>query len=409
MHNSATDSEHEIRRRLIEDGCVDIVVLTAANLFYTVNLPCTLWFLDKGKRDTARRDEILFVDARSVYRQVTTAIRELDEEQTSTIAQVVRQYRGECGEVYSDVPGICRRVPLEEVRNKGYSLNPKLYVEHVLGSGEKIDESFGTDSEEWLQDAAALWNTVCETVGEILPADRGFLLSLTKLMYAKLLESETRDSIAVRDAIEYYIGGTWGKDAPDDEHTERVRVIRGTDIERVALGEMQNCPIRHIKPSQLRSRELQAHDIVFEVSGGGKEQTTGKNVMLSEELIRASEIPLVCASFCKLFRPNTSVLPASVLFYFLQRLYDFGAMANYEVQSTGIKNFKTEYFLDNVSVPIPSTASAASTFDDLALRILRLTHLLGRITEASKGFLSLLGDSSVPDGRGVLSLCSFRS
>src|SRR4030095_11280265 len=72
MANSACDarsSEQEIRQKLIESRAVDAMVAVGPNMFYTVTLPCTLWFFDKGKSKTPRANTVLFIDARHVYRQ----------------------------------------------------------------------------------------------------------------------------------------------------------------------------------------------------------------------------------------------------------------------------------------------------------------------------------------------------
>ncbi len=74
MANSACDartSEQDIRRQLIEARAVDVMVAVGPNLFYTVTLPCTLWFFDKGKRDHPRADTVLFIDARHIFRRST--------------------------------------------------------------------------------------------------------------------------------------------------------------------------------------------------------------------------------------------------------------------------------------------------------------------------------------------------
>jgi type I restriction enzyme M protein len=68
MANSASDaraSELEIRKKIIELGVVDIMVSVGPKFFYTVTLPCTLWFFDKNKKD--RKDKILFIDAKNVF------------------------------------------------------------------------------------------------------------------------------------------------------------------------------------------------------------------------------------------------------------------------------------------------------------------------------------------------------
>jgi type I restriction enzyme M protein len=77
MANSAGDargSELEIRKKLIQSGAVDVIVAVGSNFFYTVTLPCTLWFFDKGKAKDERADTVLFIDARHIYRQVTDLI-----------------------------------------------------------------------------------------------------------------------------------------------------------------------------------------------------------------------------------------------------------------------------------------------------------------------------------------------
>src|ERR1043166_8689744 len=79
MANSASDaraSEQEIRQKLIESRAVDVMVVVGPNMFYTVTLPCTLWFLDRGKSGTHRAGTVLFVDARHIYRQIDRAHRE---------------------------------------------------------------------------------------------------------------------------------------------------------------------------------------------------------------------------------------------------------------------------------------------------------------------------------------------
>src|SRR6266498_5127447 len=79
MANSASDaraSEQEIRKQLIDAHAVDAMVAVGPNVFYTVTLPCTLWFLDKGKTGTPRADKVLFIDARHIYRQIDRAHRD---------------------------------------------------------------------------------------------------------------------------------------------------------------------------------------------------------------------------------------------------------------------------------------------------------------------------------------------
>ena len=98
MANSASDarsSEQELRQKLIKARAVDVMVAVGPNMFYTVTLPCTLWFLDKDKAQTARADTVLFIDARHIYRQVDRAHRDLTVAQIGFLANIVRLYRDE--------------------------------------------------------------------------------------------------------------------------------------------------------------------------------------------------------------------------------------------------------------------------------------------------------------------------
>ncbi len=98
MPNSASDArnaEYNIRKNIVDSGIVDCIVSMPSNMFFTVTLPATLWFFDKQKVHTNRRDKILFLDARNVYRQIDRAHREWTEEQQQNLAAIVRLYRGE--------------------------------------------------------------------------------------------------------------------------------------------------------------------------------------------------------------------------------------------------------------------------------------------------------------------------
>lgn len=157
MANSAGDargSEMEIRRQLLQANAVDVMVSIGPNFFYTVTLPCTLWFLDRGKKSTKRKDTVLFIDARHIFRQVDRAHREFTPGQLEFIANIVRLYRGEAAEIdagsqpsmkkafpkhkYADVLGLCKVGSLAEIEAQGWSLNPGRYV----GVAERAADEF---------------------------------------------------------------------------------------------------------------------------------------------------------------------------------------------------------------------------------------------------------------------------
>jgi Type I restriction-modification system methyltransferase subunit len=164
MANSAGDArgaELEIRKKLIQSGGVDVIVSVGPNFFYTVTLPCTLWFFDKGKAKGERKEQVLFIDARSVYQQVSRAIREFLPEQIEFLSNIVRLWRGVAVETgagsqkmlqqqfpegaYQDIPGMCKVATLADIEGQGWSLNPGRYV----GVAEAAPEDF--DFTEQLQ------------------------------------------------------------------------------------------------------------------------------------------------------------------------------------------------------------------------------------------------------------------
>jgi type I restriction enzyme M protein len=158
MANSAADaraSELEIRKKLIQDRAVEVMVAVGPNMFYTVVLPCTLWFLDRGKKGTDRQDKVLFLDARHIFRQIDRAHRDFTPDQIEFLANIVRLYRGEKPEnqhgsaklmnekfpekKYVDVPGLCKVAAIKEIEAQGWSLNPGRYVGVAEGVADDFD------------------------------------------------------------------------------------------------------------------------------------------------------------------------------------------------------------------------------------------------------------------------------
>jgi type I restriction enzyme M protein len=158
MANSAGDaghSERDIRQQLIESKSVDVMVAIGTNFFYTVTLPVTLWFLDKGKVGTDRENTVLFIDARNHYRQIDRAHRDFLPEQIELLANITRLYRGEDIEdddgstdlmaehfpdgTYVDVPGLCKVATIAEIEAQGWSLNPGRYTGTAAVEDDGVD------------------------------------------------------------------------------------------------------------------------------------------------------------------------------------------------------------------------------------------------------------------------------
>jgi len=194
MANSASDaraSELEIRRQVIKDKAVDVMVAIGSNFFYTVTLPCTLWFFDRGKKGTDREDTVLFIDARHIYNQIDRAHRDFTPEQGEFIANIVRLYRGEKPEndcrsktmlkekfpdgEYADVAGLCKVATLDEIEEQGWSLNPGRYVGVADREEDDFDfyerlEELNEELEVLNSEARELEDRIAENVAKILEA-----------------------------------------------------------------------------------------------------------------------------------------------------------------------------------------------------------------------------------------------
>ncbi|MCF6113405.1 type I restriction-modification system subunit M [Mesorhizobium muleiense] len=94
--SSAGRDEATVRQKLVETGAVDVMIDIRGNFFYTRTVPCQLWFFDRAKeKDRARRDQVLMLDARTIFRKVSRSVCDFSPEQQKNIAAIVWLYRGQ--------------------------------------------------------------------------------------------------------------------------------------------------------------------------------------------------------------------------------------------------------------------------------------------------------------------------
>ena len=159
--------------------------------------------------------------------------------------------------------------------------------------------------------------------------------------------------IRPQELFDYYVGGGWGNDDYSEEFPVDAFVIRGTDFPRVAKSDVSTCPYRYHKISNYKPRKLLEGDFVMEISGGTADQPVGRAILISQKTLDQLQNKAICASFCKLVRPNYKKITKYYLFYWLKFLYDTRMIERFQLQSTGIINFKFEYFLRKGPVLLP--------------------------------------------------------
>ena len=155
MASSATDAgnaEKRIREELVKTGNVECIVAIGNNFFYTRSLPCHLWFFNKNKK-AENQDKVLMIDARNVYRKVSTTINDFSEEHLEGLTAILQLFRGDKAALsqdnawfnqhfatgnYQDIEGLCKVVSLADIAEQDYSLTPGRYV----GVNIEIDMNF---------------------------------------------------------------------------------------------------------------------------------------------------------------------------------------------------------------------------------------------------------------------------
>lgn len=194
---------------------------------------------------------------------------------------------------------------------------------------------------------------------------------MQELSYAKIEREEY-----INDCLAFYIGGGWGEEDYKEGFTEPAFVIRGTDIAYAKKGELTDVPFRYHKESNLASRRMIAGDIVFEVSGGSKGQPIGRSILITEKMLHQFGKPVMCASFCKMLRPNENVTPEFFYLYLLAS-HENGVIAQYEKHSaSNIVNYGFEEFIREQKITIPKETDLKA-FTEKVRPIFTLISILG--------------------------------
>src|SRR5438132_950928 len=129
--SSNTSNEGEVRKNIIEADLVDCMVALPSQLFYNTPIEACLWFISRDKKNHKfknRRNDVLFIDARKLGTMVDRRHREFTVEDISRISDTYHAWRGESDKKYEDVPGLCKSVTLNEIRNRQWILTPGGYV-----------------------------------------------------------------------------------------------------------------------------------------------------------------------------------------------------------------------------------------------------------------------------------------
>lgn len=120
---SAGGDEGKIRKAIINNDLVDCIISMPTNLFYTVTVPCSIWILNRNKK---QKNKTLFINATSLGTMVTRRLRELSDSDIKKIADTYHNYQND--ENYDNIKGFCYSANTEEISSNDYVLTPGRYV-----------------------------------------------------------------------------------------------------------------------------------------------------------------------------------------------------------------------------------------------------------------------------------------
>lgn len=155
-----SSGQGDIRRKMIEDDVVECIVALPSQLFYSVQISVSLWFLTKDKTarkvrserpQRSRKSEVLFIDARELGYMESRTHRSLSPKDVARIAETYNSWRGDPDlQPYGDVPGLCVSARIDQIARAGYALSPGRYVgaQAAEDDGQPVEEKIARLAEE---------------------------------------------------------------------------------------------------------------------------------------------------------------------------------------------------------------------------------------------------------------------
>ncbi|WP_261134789.1 class I SAM-dependent DNA methyltransferase [Bacillus sp. Marseille-Q3570] len=173
--STSTSTELEIRRNLIENDLVECIVTLPGQLFYSTQIPVSLWFITKNKaasRQRDRKEEILFIDGRKLGYMADRTHKEFTAEDIKKITNIYHAWRGINELKYKDENGFCKAASLKEVKDNEYILTPGRYVglEDIQEDQEPFEEKMlklTSELSEQFSNSKVLQEEIRRKLGEI--------------------------------------------------------------------------------------------------------------------------------------------------------------------------------------------------------------------------------------------------
>ncbi len=348
MHCSAASVksgvEFEIRKKLVKSGLVRCMVALPTQLFSNITLPVHIWILS---RKPEPRPEVMMIDAYD-YGELDdgTNQRILSVDDIHRIAKPYLDWK--YGRLTNDFEiGLYRCVSCSEITDNSCILSPNRYVKHI----ERINYSPANSlSSSKLEDVKKYSQRIHNAEMDL---QTGAGAPSVNLLEQLLNNSKVKCAqVELGEVVGNILAGEWGDGSPKKE-TEPCIVLRGTDLPNVKLFNFAKTPIRYIKSRKIPDKRVQVGDIIIEMSGGSKDQPTGRTAFVTKELLDWFPYPILCSNFNKIIRPNTDRVMPLYLFMYFQLAYADGLTTRYENQPSGIKNLQLDELISSELIWLP--------------------------------------------------------
>lgn len=346
MHNGAATNEGAeavIRKSLVENDLVEAMVLLPTQLFYNVTLPVNLWLISRNKKERGelrdRRGEVLMIDASSFGTMETSIHRILGEDEIKRISSAFHFWRSK--KYVPEASSFYSTVTIDDIKLKNYILAPNRYV------------SLGSSSINH-KEPALIFEDVKRQI-DILIGRTNFVDSVNNNDLILNKDGEKWRKEKLIDLVTEVTGGEWGSPDAKEGYIE-CAVVRGTDIPNVPLFKLSKLPFRFIKKNKVEGKLCEPDDIIVEISGGSKDQPTGRCLLITEDFLSFIGKPVLYSNFTKRLKVDREKIDPQWFYWVWKILYKRGLTTRFENQPSGIKNFQIDEFLKNVEIPIPSTA-----------------------------------------------------
>ena len=134
--STSTTSEFDIRKKIIEDDLIEGIIAMPTQLFYSVTIPVTLWFITKNKSQAGKT---VFIDARNMGHMIDRKHRDFSDEDIQKLSNTFEAFQNG---TLKDVKGFCKVATIEDIANQDYILTPGRYVgiEEQEDDGEPFEE-----------------------------------------------------------------------------------------------------------------------------------------------------------------------------------------------------------------------------------------------------------------------------